>query len=232
MVEQDVAEQLFNTPMADLPAALARELTRLGKRRVLRKGTVVHRRGDAADGVYQVISGGVRVFTTTADGREAVLTDLTPGAFFGEISLFDGLPRTHDAVALERTELSFVPSTDAHALLASRPDLLHLYTRALAFKLRLCMAALEGVTLQSVSARLAQRVLWLAHASQPVKAPKGDAARRALAVSQSDLAAMVGAARQTINKELKAWERDGVVRLRGRTLELLDEDALRRIALR
>lgn len=223
MAEQDVAERLFRTPMADLPAALARELTRLGKRRVLRKGTVVHRRGDEADGVYQVISGRVRVFTTTADGREAVLTDLSPGAFFGEISLFDGLPRTHDAVAVERTELSFVPSAAAHALLASRPDLLHLYTRALAFKLRLCMAALEGVTLQGVGARLAQRLLWLAHASP---------SPRALTVSQSDLAAMVGAARQTINKELKTWEREGVVRLRGRTLELLDQDALRRIALR
>jgi len=226
MGEQDVAERLLGTPVADLPPALAHELERLGRRRTFRKGALVHRKGDAPDGLYKVVSGRVRIDTTAVDGREVVLTDLEPGAFFGEISLFDGLPRTHDARAVERSELLFVPNAAAQSLLATRPDLLQLYASALAFKLRLCMAALEGVTLQSVSARLAQRLLWLAQGS----ARTGGV--RTVTVSQSDLAAMVGAARQTVNKELKAWARSGIVRTHGRSLELLDEAALREAALR
>lgn len=232
MAEQDIAERLLSTRVADLPKALAEELEHRGRRRTLRKGAVLHRKGDSADGLYQVISGRVRISTLAADGREAVLTDLEPGAFFGEISLFDGLPRTHDAVALERSELLFVTSADFHALLGARPELLQHYARALAFKLRLCMAALDGVTLQSVSTRLAQRLLWLAHGSSATQAQPLTKGPRTLAISQSDLASMVGATRQTINKELKAWERDGVVRVRGRMLELLNEVALREAALR
>jgi CRP/FNR family transcriptional regulator, cyclic AMP receptor protein len=206
---------------SELPEALATELRRYGKRKTAAKGGHLHRKGDTADGLYCVLSGRIRISTLAADGRELVLTDLGEGSVFGEISLFDDLPRTHDAVALQRSELVLVPKADFHALLAKHPELARHFLRELAQKLRLSFTVLDALALQGVTERLAQRLCWLFD---------HDARSRTagLQASQSDLAAMVGATRQSINKQLKAWERDGVLALRGRSILVLDRAALRR----
>jgi CRP-like cAMP-binding protein len=205
---------------ADLPPHLANELVQHGRRFSIEKGALVHHKGDPPDGLYQLISGRIRISTVSDDGRELVLADLTPGSFFGEISLFDGLPRTHDALALEKSELLIVPTQKFHALLAEKPALAKHFLHVLSAKLRLCFAALDALSLQGVPERLAQRLLWLAERG----------GKRAVTVSQTDLALMVGATRQSINKQLKAWERAGLVALRGRRIVLEDAAALRRLA--
>lgn len=207
----------------ELPEALAIELAKHARRLVVRKGALLHQRGDAADGLYRLIQGSIRVSTTSSEGRELVLTDLKPGAFFGEISLFDELPRTHDARATERSELLVVPAQRFRELLAERPALAQHFLRALAAKLRLCFAVIEGMSMQSVEQRLVLRLLWLAEQRGRATADLG-------AVSQSDLAAMVGATRQSINKELQALQRLGLLEIKGRSLRLLDTDKLRALA--
>jgi CRP-like cAMP-binding protein len=186
----------------------------------------VHLKGDPGEGLFWVSSGRIRVSTVSSDGRELVLTDLEPGSFFGEISVFDDLPRTHDAYALRRSELVYVAKEKLEALLAERPELARHFLRALALKLRLCMTALDSVALSSVGARLALRLLLLARRDASSSNPSE------VAVSHSDLAMMVGATRQSVNKELKAWERAGILRLHGRRLSIVNEQALSELVRR
>lgn len=213
----------------DLPEELAAELRKHARRVVVRKGALVHQKGDLADGLYQLTLGAIRVSTTSADGRELVLTDLKPGAFFGEISLFDHLPRTHDARATEKSELLHVPAARFDQLLAERPALAGHFLRALSAKLRLCFAVIEGMGMQSVSQRLVLRLLWLMEQRAEPRTRVHTAAVELGAISQSDLASMVGATRQSINKELQALQRAGAIQLNGRSLTLLDLAALRAI---
>jgi CRP/FNR family transcriptional regulator, cyclic AMP receptor protein len=205
---------------SELPADVAAELRRHGRRVRLAKGAFVHKQGDAADGLYSVVSGRIRISTLGPAGRELVLTDLAPGAVFGEISLFDDLPRTHDAVALERSELVIVPKRDFHALMAAHPALGRHFLRVLAGKLRLSFAVLDALALRDVTARLAQRLLFLLD----------EAGQATLEISQTDLALMVGATRQSVNKQLKAWERAGLIMLRGGSIGVTDRAVLRAIA--
>jgi len=117
-----------------------------------------------------------------------------------------------------------VPAERFRALLGERPALAHHFLRALAAKVRLCFAVIEAMGTQAVEQRLAQRLLWLAE-------QRGRVAQAELgALSQSDLAAMVGATRQSINKELQALQRLGVVRISGRSITLLDFEKLRALA--
>lgn len=218
-----VASARYST---ELPDDFATALTKDARRMVLRKGAFLHRKGDPAIGAYQLLTGSIRVSTTNAEGSEVVLTDLKPGAFFGEISLFDELPRTHDARAIERSEVLLITPQHFHALLAQRPALATHFLRVLSAKLRLCFAVIEAFGMQRLEQRLALRLLWLAEQH----APSLDAPIDLGVVSQADLAAMVGATRQSVNKELQALQRNQRIQLSGRRVIVLDVDGLRRMA--
>ena len=88
----------------------------------------------------------------------------------------------------------------------------------------MCLVALDGIALKAVSARLALRLFLLAERGFSTAKPPG------VTISQGGLAMMVGATRQSVNKELKGWERAGVIRMDGRRLTILDDDALLRLA--
>jgi CRP-like cAMP-binding protein len=209
----------------ELPAPLAEAFARSGERRKLARGALVHARGDVADGVYRVLSGGVRVSSLTADGRELVLTHLLPGDLFGEISLFDGLPRTHDATAIEATEIAVLAPAEFQRLLDAHPELSAFFLRGLCLKLRGAFGALDGAALDSVSVRLARRLWWL---TGPGAGSRGASAARppTLTLSQGELAAMVGCTRQSVNAELKALARRGVIAIDKKGIAVLDRRAL------
>ena len=186
-------------------------------------GSVIFRRGDAAHGLYGVRSGRVQVLGRGADGREHVLTVLTAGEWFGELSLFDGLPRTHDNVALGDTELWLVPTAEFHALLRERPESYPEFAELMSHRVRMLFAFLEDAVLLDLPQRLAKRILELA-------ADHGAAGEASVAIDlhlpQEGLAAMVGATREAVGRHLKRWEREGWIRLAYGRLEVLDERAL------
>ena len=201
----------------ELPGDAAAELIQHAVRRRLADGALVHARGDAPDGLYQVVRGRVRISAVSGAGRELVLTILEPGSWFGEISLLDGLPRTHDAHAVGDTELLLVPRDRFDALLARRPALLAHVVRLLCRRLRLVLAALEDAALLPLPARLAKRLLG---------APAGDPAAPGLALPQGELARLLGTSRQSVSKILKAWERRGWVGVAYGKVTVVDAEAL------
>jgi CRP/FNR family cyclic AMP-dependent transcriptional regulator len=209
-----VSDDVASAWRFELPAEATDELTHHAVRRRAVDGELIHARGDAPDGLYQVVRGKVRMSAVSGGGRELVLTILEPGSWFGEISLLDGLPRTHDAHAVGDTELLMVPRDRFDALLAQRPALVQHLFRLLCQRLRLAMTALEDAALLPLPARLAKRLLG---------APVDD---DGVALPQGELARMLGTSRQSVSKILKAWERQGWVSVAYGRVALVDAAAL------
>ncbi len=145
-----------------LPPALRDAL--LGEARLLQlePGQRLFRRGDPPCGLYAVLEGMMRVGAVSRDGKEALLTLVEPPYWFGEISLFDGQPRTHDAYAEGPARLLQVPQAALQALLAREPGYWRDFALLMSQKLRLAFIALEEMSLLPAAPRLARRLLMMA----------------------------------------------------------------------
>ena len=194
-----------------LPPELTAELEARAVTRRFDDGAVIFRRGDDAHGLYGVRSGRVQVLGMGGEGRELVLTVLAPGEWFGELSLFDGLPRTHDNVAVGETELYFVPDRDFHALLRERPEFWPPFAELMSRRVRMLFTILEDAVLLDLPTRLAKRILELA-GDHGTEQPGGGVAID-LHLPQEGLAAMVGATREAVGRHLKRFEREGWIEL-------------------
>lgn len=203
-------------------------LARASVRRVA-DGTQVAARGNAAQEWIGVARGAVRVSTVSLAGKQVTLTYAEPGVWFGDIALFDGLPRTHDATAHGDTTLLVVRKPDFHELLAQHVELYDALLRLNCRRLRLMFGLIEDLNTRPLAARLARQILLLAKA---YGIAEGDELRIGLALAQEDLAQMLGASRQRVNQELKGFERDGALRIEPTRLVVLSRDKLIALAER
>ncbi|WP_417312616.1 Crp/Fnr family transcriptional regulator [Ectopseudomonas khazarica] len=209
---------------AALPAALSQNLLEMARVQRLDAGQRLFRRGDRPSGLYAVVEGAVRVGAIGENGKEALLTLVEPPYWFGEISLFDGLPRTHDAFAESASTLLLLPQAELLALLERQPQHWRDFALLMSHKLRLAFIALEDMSLLPAAPRLARRLLLIAEnygESEP---------RRVLHLAQEQLALMLSLSRQTTNQILKELEAQGVVRLTYGEIEILDVEHLRQLA--
>lgn len=218
---------LRNRWLRDLPADGLDDMAALARLRQLDDGQLLHAKDDPADGLYGVVSGSIKVSSTGLDGREAVLTVLSPGSWFGEISLFDGLPRTHDAHASGPTELVMIPRKGFQELLERRPELYPHFMRLLCRRIRLSFAMLEDSALLPLSSRLAKRLLMHAHNYEQTDQGSNQAT---IQLSQESLGLMLNSSRQSINKLLKRLEQAGWLRVHYGQIVILDEAALASLA--
>ncbi|MBX9764599.1 MAG: Crp/Fnr family transcriptional regulator [Pseudomonadaceae bacterium] len=207
-----------------LPAALQAALLAAAQVQQLAPGQVLFRRGDKPSGLYAVVAGGMRIGAVSASGKEALLTLVEPPYWFGEISLFDGQPRTHDAFAEGPTTLLLVPQARLLALLDQQPQHWRDFALLMSQKLRLAFIALEEMSLLPAAPRLARRLLLIAE-----NYGEGEP-RRVLHLPQEQLALMLAISRQTTNQILKELEAQGVVRLTYGEIEILDLPRLRQAA--
>ena len=209
---------------AALPAALSQTLLEMARVQRLDAGQRLFRRGDRPSGLYAVVEGAVRVGAIGENGKEALLTLVEPPYWFGEISLFDGLPRTHDAFAESASTLLLLPQAELLALLERQPQHWRDFALLMSHKLRLAFIALEDMSLLPAAPRLARRLLLIAE-NYGESGP-----RRVLHLAQEQLALMLSLSRQTTNQILKELEAQGVVRLTYGEIEILDVEHLRQLA--
>ena len=207
-----------------LPPALRDAL--LGEARLLQlePGQRLFRRGDPPCGLYAVLEGMMRVGAVSRDGKEALLTLVEPPYWFGEISLFDGQPRTHDAYAGGPARLLQVPQAALQALLSREPGYWRDFALLMSQKLRLAFIALEEMSLLPAAPRLARRLLMMAEGYGET------GPRRVLHLAQEQLALMLGLSRQTTNQILKDLEARGALRLTYGEIEITDLGTLRQAA--
>ena len=208
---------------AKLSAQLRQAILDVARVRRLQDGELLAARGAAAEEWCGVAAGAVRVSSVSLAGKQVSLTYVEPGAWFGDIALFDGLPRTHDANAHGATTLLVVRKRDFQALLAAHVELYDALLRLNCRRLRLMFDAIEDLNTRPLAARLARQLLLLARS---YGIAQGQEIRIGLALAQEDLAQLLGASRQRVNQELKAFERAGAVRIEPTRLVVLSRDKL------
>ncbi|KIP99973.1 MULTISPECIES: Crp/Fnr family transcriptional regulator [Pseudomonas] len=210
---------------AALPQALQQALVTQGRQLNLEAGQRLFSRGDSPSGLYAVLSGAMRVGTVDAQGKEALLILVEAPHWFGEIALFDGQPRTHDAFAEGASALLHVPQAGLLSLLEAHPEYWRDIALLMAHKVRLAFIALEEMSLLPAAQRLARRLLLIAEDYGETQGP-----RRIIHLAQEQLAAMLAISRQTANGVLKDLQARGIVRLTYGEIEILDLDGLRQAA--
>jgi len=201
-------------------------LARASVRR-LADGAMLASRGAQAEDWCGVARGAVRISSVSLSGKQVTLTYAEPGIWFGDIALFDGLPRTHDADAHGETTLLVVRRPDFKELLSQHVELYDALLRLNCRRLRLMFNQFEDLNTRPLQARLAKQILLLA---KSYGIEQGEEIRIGLQLAQEDLAQLLGASRQRVNQELKGFEREGAVRVEPTRLVVLSRDKLLAIA--
>lgn len=206
-----ISPAILNDPwFAGVPLADREALLAAAEPVALPAGAMLFRRGDPVlppHGCFYALAEGVMKFSTLqADGRESILAVLERGHWFGEISLIDGSPRTHDATALIPCKLLAVPMS-VFAERMQGAGFANAVAALLAARVRSLYGLMEDTTPRGLRARVARRLLSLAHGDGSATA----ALRSSVVMPQEVLAMMLGISRQTLSKELKALAGMGAI---------------------
>jgi len=216
---------------APLFAALDEEAGRalLGEMstRRMARGDVLFREGEPGDSLYVIGEGKVKLGRTSLDGRENLVAVLGPGEMFGELSLFDPGPRTMTATAIAQTQVMGLGHDSLTGLLSGRPEVAKSLLAALAKRLRRTNELLADLVFTDVPGRVAKALLDL---SSRFGRPVADGVMVSHDLTQEELAQLVGASRETVNKALADFAARGWLRLEPRAVLLLDVERLQRRA--
>ncbi|MBF5004721.1 Crp/Fnr family transcriptional regulator [Diaphorobacter caeni] len=214
----------YPEPMGNLPANVARQFLAASSRRLLSKGEQLFGLGSAPRAMFVVLTGRLQVSILSEEGRQFFASFLPPGHWFGEIPLLDEGARAFYAEAVEPSEVAVLAAQDFWQIVNSDPAAMLAVMRLSCSRFRAAVAWIEDASLHPFNVRLASRLLSLS--------AMGGEEQGALRISQEMLAAQLGSARQTVNRQLQAWSQQRLIQLRYGTIELLDIAALRRIAKR
>ncbi|MDR1999273.1 MAG: Crp/Fnr family transcriptional regulator [Frankiaceae bacterium] len=191
------------------------------------RGAVVFHEGEPGDSLYIVISGKIKLGKRSADGRENLVAVMGPADQFGELSLFDPGPRTSTAVAVTDAQLARLPKDALHQWIIDKPRLGLQMLRAVARRLRRTNTMLADLIFVDVPGRVAKQLLQLA---QRFGSVEGGHLRVTHDLTQEELAQLVGASRETVNKALADFAQRGWLRLEGKSVVILERERLSRRA--
>jgi CRP/FNR family transcriptional regulator, cyclic AMP receptor protein len=192
------------------------------------RGEVVFRRGEPGRAIYVIEDGWVKISFGSPDGKEVTLALLGPGEFFGELAVLDGQPRSADAVALEPTGLLVLLREDLRRDLEARPRIAVQLLAVLSRRLREADGIIAEAAFLDVPGRLARALLRLD--STDAGPARGTGSTTAPRLTQTELAGLVGATRESVGKCLVTFERSGLIRRRGGRISVLRPDELRQRA--
>lgn len=221
----DLREMLKHVPLFaglsnEALAGLAQQL----RRRTFRRGTMIFHKDQAGDALYIIESGRIRIFLPAEGGDELTVEVAGPGEVFGELALLDGRPRSASAETLEATAVYTISREEFRQSVAATPQLAVGLIELLSQRLRHATEYAESLAFLDVHARLA-RVLLEMTARYGVR--RTGAVEIDFDLTQADLATMVGATRERVNRALAAFRTQGLLELRGKKIALLDTTRLR-----
>jgi len=202
------------------------ELAFLAQRTVTRRyaaGELVFGEGEPCKGLYAVESGRVRIFKSSAGGREQVLSIDGPGSSIAELPVFDGGAYPASAIALEDTTLLFVGKQDFQELCLAHPQVGLKVLRVVGARLRRLVGLIEELSFTTVRHRLASYLLSLAQKSAR-RGPEG--IRVSLPVNHQELAAQIGTVRELVSRNLSRMQAEGLLKTNGREVTLCNLKAL------
>ncbi len=190
-------------------------------------GEVIFRQGDPGTSMVVILSGSVRVVTSSAEGKRLGLAILGEGEVVGEMALLEGGIRSADVITEEPTELLVLERRDLIPFLEHNPRICIMLLEVLSGRLRQTTETLSDRTFLSLEARLAKALLRLAEVYGRETA---DGVRIEMKLSQRAIGEMVGASRESVNKQLQAWSDEGIVQLKRGYVAVLQPEGLTRIA--
>lgn len=202
-----------------VPAARRALLLQEASVRSVPAGTRLYRVGDPPDGLWAVLDGQVRLIGYPAIGAEMVVLMIRPGTWFGELSTLDAGPRPHDAIAFGPARVLHIGIETFRRLTGETPELWWDIALLACAHQRASLAFMMNTLSQPIPVRLARMLGGLART----------AGADTVALRQEDIAAMIGVSRQTLNKTLKAMEREGVIALEYARIRVVDAEGLRRL---
>ena len=219
-----IDSNLRNAPLfsaLDDEAALALQQSMVPQ--AVKEGHTLFQEGEPGDRLYVVTEGKIKLSHASGDGRESVLMVLGPGDMFGELSLFDPGPRTATAIAVTDSKVLGLGNTDLNPLLAGRPEVAQSLLQALAHRLRRTNETMSDLVFADVPGRVAKALLELGD-KFGTKTADGMYVHHDL--TQEELAQLVGASRETVNKALADFASRGWLKLETRSVEILDIERL------
>jgi CRP-like cAMP-binding protein len=186
-------------------------------------GQAIFHIGDEGGSLHIIERGRVKITIPSPSGEELILAILGAGDLLGELSLFDGKPRSATVQALEETETLCLHREDLLALMRDRFDVVEKILKVLTSRIRDTDLLLADKHFLDITSRLAKKILDL---GDTFGIKEGGHVRIGVKITQKDLASMIGATRESINKQLKALRDQGFVRISGGTIEILNRERL------
>ena len=190
-----------------LEPAQLEQLVSYARTRRVAAGTTLFSKGDPGTELFAVSAGTVKISVPAPDGREAMFNLLHPGEIFGEIALLDGRPRTADAMAMTDCELTVIERRDFLAFVHGEPNVALQLIALLCERLRIASEHYEELVFLDLPTRLARILLQLADQNEAgAEEPK-------LKITQREISQMLGLTRESVNKQLRAWAKRGLIAL-------------------
>jgi CRP/FNR family cyclic AMP-dependent transcriptional regulator len=193
---------------ADLAEEDLKDLIAVAKKRTFRTGEVIFHRDDPGQVLYMIKEGKVKICLISPDGQEISLAVLGAGEYFGEFALYDGLPRSADAIAIEKVECYTLQRSDFHNAIIKNPKIAIQVLESLSKRIRNTDQMVEDLIFLDVYGRVAKKLLELSD-THGVKAENG--IRIDVRLTQQELASMVGASRESVNKVMGYFTDKGYI---------------------
>ena len=200
--------------LADTELAYVQKVTR---ERHMQRGELLFLEGEPGERLHYIQSGQVKIFKTSADGKEQVLRIFHAGETFNEVPVFDGGPNPASAMALEEGMVYVLHRADIQRLLSEHPTIALSVIQVLASRLRYMVGLVEDLSFKHVSARVAKMLLL--HSAEF----EGKTTHR---LTQQEIAAVVGTAREVVGRALKALEQEGAIDLEQGRITILSRERL------
>ena len=212
-----------------LSPSLRHDILRCAYVKRFKDGELIAARGEPPEEWIACARGAVRVSSTSISGKLITLAYVEPGIWFGDVSIFDGDRRTHDAYAHGESTILCVAKADFKKILAAHVELYEALLRLHARRIRQLYGLVEDLNTLPLRARLAKQLLHLVRSYGVPSLSNGGEVRIGLHLAQEELAQLLGASRQRVNQELKSMEREQAIRIEPGGLVIRDRTALMRI---
>jgi CRP/FNR family cyclic AMP-dependent transcriptional regulator len=209
----------FKNLFFGLPVDVQEEITSAVTIRSLKAGDTLCAQGDACTEMYQIVEGEFKASNFSADGKEVILAKLQEGDTLGEIGLIDNHPRTSFAFALVDSKVNVLSKSNFDRIYDKYPVFSRRLNQLLSLRLRLAMNMVEDASMLSLNQRLARLVFHLVYSHGENNLGTDS---YTIDVSHEELAAMLGSARQSVSKELKALENEGFILVRYGKIHVID----------
>ena len=220
----DITKHIGSIPFfEELPNEQIEDLSMIITDQVFDRGQIIFSEGDDGNGFYVVVSGRVKIFKLSPEGKEQILHIFGPGDPFGEVAVFAGQHFPANAEAMESSRIFFFPRESFSDLIKNNPSLALNMLAILSKRLRRFANLIDDLSLKEVPGRLAAHLLYLSGQAEGTE-------QLELNITKTQLASLLGTIPETLSRILGKMLKQGLIESDGRRIKILDREALEELA--